>query len=343
MNAAWWPFSMAMIMASSATRVFPDPTSTVPQVPNASFRSLGVFLQSEFELTRRATLTVGGRYQDVKAKTRRTPGVSDPLIEATDRTVVGSANFIYGITDGLSLVTSAGRAFRSPNLIERFFNGTTPEGFGFQSPNETLQAETSFNVDIGARYRNRRLYVEAFVFQNTIFDGIRIQATGDTISGLAEFQNVNVDELRARGVEMLGDVRLPVGLSIGGGFTYLDTKNVTEDQNSPIGDSFSSQITGFLRYQHPSNRFFGEYRVRHNGERDDAEIFPGNPIGATLPAFTVHSIRGGVTLFHRGPHAHRITFAVQNLTNALFAEFSNATFFRPEARRNLVVAYDVSF
>lgn len=321
----------------------PPDVSGQPQVPNASFRSLGAFFQSEFHPTSRLTFIVGGRYQDVNASTRETPGLTAPLIDATDRTVVGAANAILGITDELSVVTSVGRAFRSPNLIERFFNGATPEGFGFQSPNPDLEAETSLNVDLGLRYRNRMLSLEGFVFQNTIFDGIRIQETGDMVFGLPEFQNVNIDELRARGVELNGDLTLPVGVILGGNFTHLDTKNVTEDRNSPIGDSFSNQLVGYLRYQEPRGRFFGEYRVRHNFERDDPEIFPDNPLGDVLPAFTVHSLRAGATLFDVGPATHRVMVGVTNLTNELYAEFTNASFFRPEPRRSFTVSYDVTF
>ncbi len=321
--------------------VFEDPTVTTPNVPNARFRSIGAFVQSEIAIAPRATVILGARYQDVNASTRETPGLTGPTVSATDRTVVGAANVIVGLTNRVSVLGSVGRAFRSPNLIERFFNGPI-EGL-FQVPNTDLEAETSFNVDLGLRYRDSRFYFEGFVFQNQIFDGIRSQATGDTVATLPAFTNVNVEELRARGVELNGDVQLPLGFGVGAHFTHLDTQNVTEDQNSPIGDGFSTQIGGFLRYRAPSGRFFGEYTVRHNGERDDSEILSGNPIGTTLPAFTVHSLRAGVTVFRRGTHAHRVTVAVRNLTNELYAEFANASFFRPEPGRHLVVAYDLTF
>jgi len=318
--------------------------STQPLVPNASFRSLGAFVQGEFRLLHRASVVLGARYQDVRAATRETPGRTEPPIVATDRTVVGSANAIVDLTRGLALVGTVGRAFRSPNLIERFFDGPTPEGFGYQVPNQALKAETSLNVDFGARYRNRIAFLEAFVFQNMIRDGIRIQAVPDsTVGPLPVYQNVNVERLRSRGLEVNGDVRLPVNVTLGGTFTHLDTRNVTEDQNSPVGDAFSNQVTGLVRYDDARGRFFGEYRIRRNFERDDADIIPGNPVGTTLPGFTTMSARAGVTVLRRGAMAHRITLGVLNLTNALYAEFSNVGFFRPEPARSLVVTYDLAF
>jgi outer membrane receptor protein involved in Fe transport len=319
-------------------------SATTPLVPNASFRSLGAFAQAEVRLLGRGTLIVGGRYQDVRAATEETPGVTSPPVVATDRTVVGAANAIVDITRNVSVVGSVGRGFRSPNLIERFFNGPTPEGFGYQIPNTALEAETSWNTDLGLRYRDRLLFVEGFVFQNQIYDGIRAQAVPDSqIGGMQVYQNVNVERLRARGLELNGDVRLPFGVTVGANFSHLDTKNVTEDENSPVGDGFSNQIVGLLRYDDPRDRFFGEYRVRHNFKREDSELAPGNPVGTTLPAFTTMSARVGVTAFRRGAQAHRLSVGVTNLTNALYAEFSNVAFFRPEPKRSLVVTYDLTF
>jgi len=61
-----------------------------------------------------------------------------------------------------------------------------------------------------------------------------------------------------------------------------------------------------------------------------------------LPAFTVHSIRGGLTILRRGTHAHQVGFVVNNLTN-MYAEFANAAFFRPEPPRSLIVTYNLTF
>ncbi|MEO8200593.1 MAG: TonB-dependent receptor, partial [Gemmatimonadota bacterium] len=174
-----------------------------PQVPNATFRSAGAFVQGDFALTPRLSLILGTRYQDVKAATQTTPRLSDPLVESIDRTVVGTANVLYRLTSSLNIIGTVGRGFRSPNLVERFFQGPTPEGSGFQSRNPELKPETSLNVEMGLKYRTPWLYLEGFAFRNTIHDGIRIAATGDSVGPFPEFQNVNIDKLRFTGFEML--------------------------------------------------------------------------------------------------------------------------------------------
>ncbi len=319
----------------------PPSTDTVPTVPNATYTSAGVFVQSDVAVTSRLSLILGARYQHVRAATEPTPGTSRTAITATDRTVVGAASGVYRLSPSVSLVTTIGRAFRSPNLVERFYDGLTPEGFGYQSPNPDLKPETSLNMDLGVRLRTGRVYAEGFVFQNDLRDGIRIEATGDTVNRTPEYRNVNVDHLRFRGVELSARVLGPAGLSLGGAFTHIDSEDVL-DASNPVGESFSTSYRLSLRYDDLRDRFFAEYELRGNGDRKD--VLPGsNPVGPTLPAFTVHSVRAGVTVFRRGLHTQRLGITVRNLTDALYAEFANVSFFRPETGRSLLLTYDVTF
>jgi hypothetical protein len=68
-----------------------------------------------------------------------------------------------------------------------------------------------------------------------------------------------------------------------------------------------------------------------------------NPIGDVLPGFTVHHLRGGVTVLRRGGHEQRLGIIVGNLTDRLYAEAANGSFFRPEPGRHLVLSWEVGF
>ncbi|KPJ87858.1 MAG: hypothetical protein AMS18_14095 [Gemmatimonas sp. SG8_17] len=316
--------------------------NTVPLVPYATLQNLGVFAQGDIGFSNRFSLILGARYQNVHAKTRRTPErPNEAVISDTDQTLVAAANAMFDVTDNLSVVATVGRGFRSPNIIERFFNGPTPEGGGFQVPNTELKPEWSMNVDVGLRFATPTLYVEGFLFRNQINDGIRIAATGDTVSQLPVFTNVNVDKLRFTGLELAGNIRLPMGFSVGANYTRFDTKDIN-DPEKPVGDSFSNKVGASLRYTYPGERFFVEYDLRHNGDRKDVDLGT-SPVGPVLPAFTVHNLRAMVTLFRRGSHAHRIGVTLLNLTDALYAESSNTSFFRPEARRGVILSWDMAF
>lgn len=315
-------------------------TETRPSVPNATFRSAGAFAQGDISVGERLTLILGARYQDVRAATRPTEG-HDSTIASTDRTVVGAANVLVNVAEGVNVVGSVGRGFRSPNLVERFFDGPTPEGSGYQQPNVDLEPETSVNVEGGVKVRRGIVGLEAFVFRNTISDGIRIAATGDTVGPFPAFQNVNVDRLRFSGLELAADVLLPRGFVVGGSWTRLETKDVNRPDD-PVGDTYSSKLTGSLAYHSPAGRLWGSYLVRHNGEQKDI-VIGASPVGDVLPAFTVHTLRGGVRLFQRGGVTNSLAISVENLTNELYAEFANALFFRPEPERSVTVSWLMGF
>jgi outer membrane receptor protein involved in Fe transport len=315
--------------------------STRPQVPNASFRSVGIFAQGDVRFADRVSMILGGRYQDILAKTRSTPGISDPASESKDHTAVGAANLLVHAMSGLNLIASVGRGFRSPNLVERFFEGPTPEGAGYQARNPDLDPETSVNVDVGARWRQGAFFAEGFVFQNNVHDGIAIAATGDTINRLPVYQNVNVDKLRFRGLELTAGARALRRLDLSANFSRIESKNVT-DPNSPVGDTYSRKFVFDAAWHPVANRVSLGYTLRHNGDQKDV-IAGMSPVGDVLPAFTVHDLRAEASLFDRGRNRTSLMLRVNNLTDELYAEFANASFFRPEPRRNVSTAIVVGF
>jgi len=330
---------------------FGPPQVTVsdrPSIPNASFLSLGTFLQGELELGSRVSLVGGGRYQHVSAETYRTPNMDDVSpISSSNGTFVAAVNGLVKITQELDLVVSTGRGFRSPNLVELFFDGAVAEAGAYQVPSQDLKAETSFNIDVGARYQTGRVFVEAFYFRNKIYDGIRarpvLNAQGDTLQqdGFDVYQNVNLDEILFRGYEINTNVDVFAGISLGASYSKLEAEDAIDPEN-PVGESFSEKLTGRIRYQRPGGRVWAQWDIRWSGEQKSVELGT-NPLGDVIPSFTVQNLRGGVRLFELAGVTHGINLAVTNLTDELYAETSNASFFRPEPKRNLTLTYEVVF
>lgn len=334
-------------------------TDAVPNAPNATNTSWGVFVQDELPVGERLRVTAGLRYQNVATRAEATPGWDPAGLDFDDDSVVGALTATWQITDALNLLASYGTAFRSPNIIERLFNGPTPEGAGYQILNPGLQSEQSDNVDIGLKYRRRNAFFELVAFRTEIADGIvqyflspsevaalpqDVQNAIDASGAQFVVQERNSEKLRYEGIEAAIGYRFDFGLTLGGNFTTIDGERL-DSTNPPTGDTYSDKIVAYARYEAPSGRWWGEYRVRHNGSQD-ANLDPNEPappVGTVLPAFTVHTIAGGVTLFERAGVSHSLQLAVENLTDELYAEFSNATFFRPEAGRNVTASYRLRF
>jgi outer membrane receptor protein involved in Fe transport len=340
-------------------QVITSPPDTLANAPNATNLSYGVFGQDEVSLTKKLRMTAGLRYHSVSTEAIATPGWNIEGLGFSDRNVVGALTTTYQVTDYMNLLASYGRGFRAPNIIERLFNGPTPEGSGYQLLNPSLKSETSNNFDVGVKYRRWDAFMEAVAFRNDIAGGI-IQAflspaeialldpptrTAITASG-AQFvvQDRNSERLRYQGVELAAGWHAHSGVTLGGNYTWIDGNRI-DSINPPTGDSYSNKIYVYARYDPAGARYWMEYHIRHNGSAA-ANVDPNAPVppvGLTLPSFTVQGVGAGVRLFETAGFSNDVTLWVENLTNQLYAEFSNASFFRPEPGRTAKVSYRVTF
>ena len=136
-------------------------------------------------------------------------------------------------------------------------------------------------------------------------------------------------------------MELARGFSAGAGFSKLDAEDAIDPEN-PVGESYSRKFTGRLRYMAPGGRFWAQWDIRHSGRQKSVEL-GANPLGEAIPSFTVQNLRGGVRLFELAGVEHGLNLALTNLTDELYAETSNASFFRPEPKRAFTVTYEVVF
>jgi len=312
-----------------------------PSVPNADYLSVGAFLQAERAFGR-LTLIGGGRAQSVRAQTRTTQGLDEALVERNSSALVGALNAIVDVSHGFSLVGSVARGFRAPNLVEWFFEGPIPEALSYQARNPDLKPESSLSLDAGVRFRTDQVRVEAFAFQNTLTNGIRSDATGDTIQGFPVFASLNLDKLRYRGFEATAEALPHPNLLLRSGISHLTSEDVLQPDNR-LGDTYANRVNGAVRWQEPELGLWAEWGIRRNGEQKEVDL-ARNPLGAILPAFTVQHARFGFRpAGEREGVSPAFTLSFENLTDALYAEFANASFFRPEPGRRVNLRVELGF
>jgi len=147
--------------------------------------------------------------------------------------------------------------FKAPTLKEQYYyyqmRSTLYLG------NTELDAQKSNYYSVGVDYHNNWLNVNLSSYQNDV-KGLITYETISTIPGDAEngiterCQNHNIEDARTRGVDVMIDAKLPYGFTVGGGYSYVDAKNLTEDirldyvaQN--YGNIRAGYFHGWKKYQ----------------------------------------------------------------------------------------------
>ncbi len=303
-----------------------------PSVPNSSFSGTGVFLQEQYAPVRRLRLVAGMRFDHFVLKASPTQNF-DPTVSAaivgsrTDNAVSGNAGATLDIVEGLSLTGNVGRAFREPNLFERFFFGRGSVG-GFIVPNPTLGPETSLQYDAGLHFRRGRAKTSVNYFFNNLKNLIG-SAPGTfsgspTFAGQPVFQNVNISKARIQGIEASAEVGLN---GLGSQWTPLVAvawqrgDNRTNGQPLPLIAPFIGQAG--LRWSPRGLRTWSEGRVRLVTSSDRV------PLGVSpILAYTVFTWRGGYemvrgergigALLPRGIASINFHAGIENLGNRMY-------------------------
>ena len=183
-------------------------------LPNASFRSVGAFVQDEWALAdERLRLTFGARADQIHVEndeayvllwievngTRNTQPPNRqlrwPAASSDDVSWSAYAGALYALLPQVDLTLNAARAYRAPSLEERFqyieLGGATYIG------DVALAAEKSSSVDLGIRLRGEGISIGANAFVNLMDDLVVDARRSDTL-----YVKENVGEARLQGVEL---------------------------------------------------------------------------------------------------------------------------------------------
>ncbi|MGH9863446.1 MAG: TonB-dependent receptor [Candidatus Acidiferrales bacterium] len=306
--------------------------SQAPSVPNSSLSGLGLFLQDQLELTRRLRLTGGVRFDHFKLQALPTanfnPAAFGTIAEnQQDNAVTGNLAASYTLTDGWQVTGQVARAFREPNLFDRYFVGRGPFG-GFVAPAPDLDPETSAQFDLGTRVRRGPVRASVHYFLNNLSNLLVLAPStfqgSPTFGGQPVFQNVNVAKSRIQGVESSAEFFFEGWRSQWTPFLTLAWQrgtNRTDEEPLPFIAPFVSQLG--LRWQPTRLRAWSEYRVRVAKGTD--RVPPGQ---LPVSGFTVHgwrwgyeSVRGERGLGARlpaGVASVNFHFGLENVTDHLY-------------------------
>ena len=178
------------------------------------------------------------------------------------------ANAVLDITPQIALLAGYGEGIAQPSFVDLFGFGT---GSGFIG-NPGLRPERSRGFEAGFRWTGRSASIEAVAFSNALRDEIV-----EDFSLFPNYTVVNADgKSRRRGIELSGEWRPAEGLSLGGSYSYVDTRERGRDGDETLRE---------VRRPKHSGSVYGTWRrgpvtigasLAYVGDRKDSDfdLFP---------------------------------------------------------------------
>jgi hemoglobin/transferrin/lactoferrin receptor protein len=316
------------------TTVDEDPTT-----PDGTFQGTGVYLQDEIRVGGLVVIP-GLRYDrfDIEVEPLTRPEGDLPAESRTEDAVSASVGALYEIDERVHLTAGVGRAFRTPNLIERYFFGPGSQG-GLSVPNPDLDNETSLNLDAGVKLRTSRLAASATYFHNRIDEFITfVPATfmGDSTFGGSPVSTVdNVGDARIQGVEAAVEAYASgwgSTWSAFGSFTVNRGRNLSED--APLFVPPTKLVVG-TGWRDAAGRFAAGTTARIVAEQDRV------PEGILRTAgFGVVDLYGSIDLAALAGYPLTLRARLENLTDKAYSEPYGGSL---EPGRNLIVTLQYAF
>ena len=300
------------------------PPSADVAVPESDQTGIGVYVQDSWVVSPDVTLQLGLRGDSFSFVSEDDPNYQGEPFDVNDSAVSGNLGVTWALTDHVNVSALAARGFRTPNLQERSFTGLATNGEAFILQNPDLDAETSWNYEVGTKVRYDRYSGGLHLFYNDLTNFITLDFLGlDPDTGIELAQFANIEKATIWGAEM--DLQAIIGTwwTAFGSIAYIEGDNNTTNQ--PLPSIPPLKMVLGVRYQRSA--WWAEADIRYLASQDRLpEDDPFFETGTT--GFTVYDLRGGYEFdFGLG-----LLVSLENITDELYNEPYNN---RPEPGRNL--------
>lgn len=188
------------------------------------------YVQDEWALADRWSLTLGARYEDWSAFDGGQLGAA-PYADRTDSALSPKASLAYVPNDDWTLRLSAGRGVRFPTVPE-LFQGTSTAGTIIVN-DPSLKPERADSVDFTVERWLSWGKLRATAFQDDVRDSIFSQTNITVTPNVTNVQNV--DRVRTRGIETAFSIALPSleSVTFDGSLAYARAR-ILENENFPV-------------------------------------------------------------------------------------------------------------
>ena len=328
---------------------------TFQPLPDGERDHLGLFAQNEIMVSEDWSLTLGGRYDyfaadaDDVTMSQTSYGAGgaatvqsiNEFSRETDQAVTFSLGSLYALSNTLHLTANLATAFRAPDLFERY--STRGGGSQVIIGNPDLDAEYTYNADLGLKYLSPRVKGYISVFYNRVDDYIDlVKQDSSFLANIPTYGYVNVEDAELYGVDAESTIQLTSRLDLETAIAWVEGKDRDTNEhlsaiaplNGRIGLRYAAPLTTTMRY---TLRAQATLYDRQRNVSDSEEETPG---------YTTVDLHAGLNLGAWGMfEAIDLNVSVKNLLDRGYRSHlrSSQTDWIYEPGRNIVVGLQCTF
>ncbi|WP_206064563.1 TonB-dependent receptor [Neptunomonas sp. XY-337] len=281
--------------------------------------SAGIYLQDEVMLDK-WKIKAGVRYDRITGKADAAAGLppQTPLTQ-TNNTFSWSLGTVYNHTSALNPYVNLARAYRAPDMRERFESSPRGDGFLHQG-NPLLDPEESTTLEVGIKGSLERTRYTLAAYHSRINDYIIGRVTGakHVKTGLPIKVTENLAEVTLTGIEATLDHDLGNDLLAFANFSYLRGENKYD--NEPLAGIPPAELSLGLRSD-PSHGWNWNIAARIVAEQDRVGTQLTNGTEDTTSDFTTVDLGLGYRFAPtQGGYKNSISLAVNNLLDEEYHE-----------------------
>jgi hemoglobin/transferrin/lactoferrin receptor protein len=326
--------------------------STAIQGPvgdDATYDTLGIYLQDEIPLAERLSVILGGRYEfaQADADSVEDPATGERISVSGDwDDAVGSARMLYYLDESKTWNAFAGvsQGFRAPNLsdLTRLDSARTDE---IETPSPDLDPEHFVSYEVGMKVGTPDRSAQIAYFYTDI-DGMIVRTpTGRMIEEDYEVTKKNAGGGYVQGVELDARYRFCNDFTVFGAFTWMDGEVDTyPTSEAELETEYITRLmppTGRLGLRWDLDAKYwiegactAAAKADKLNTRDQSDTSRIPPDGT--PGYTVYDIRAGWNC----SDSLALSVAVENITDEDYRIHGSGV---NEPGRNLVVAMQSTF
>ena len=300
-------------------------------LPDGKFDSYGGYLQSEWFLLPRWTLSASGRYTHYRYRSEaglnNPPSDYFPALSTDDDALCGSAGLVWNPVPDLHLSANVANGYREPNAQDLFFDG--PASVGNVLGNPGLVPERSVSYDFGLRWGPENLGLSGNLYYSTyndLIDAIPVPPAPGSPPGPPTFQYTNVTEARIYGYEVEAEwrfrsrwsARSSLASAIGDitNAQAVQTLYGVQQDEAPLASIPPLRGMTSLRWSDAQGRFWVEPGARWSWRTNR---LPPSPV-AQFAEFKKEWMVGDIMLGARLPWRQKLVLGVRNFTNTPYRQ-----------------------